>query len=154
MAGEDGIGCRRETTSIPRSDSSAIGLFQAIDKTQVIFAGRGPNRTQPLIMKRSILIEVYRSAHQMIENNFYLTHRTIRHSSPRMTHTINKLRNYIEGPEQRPHIFTAGRSVNYEIPDHVSDGLALLMEDTDLCAIADGDEGRAGTATGDDLGIN
>lgn len=130
--------------------------MRAEKTTQVIFSGRGPNRTQPLIMKRSILIEVYRSAHQMIENNFYLTHRTIRHSSPKMTTTLSRLRSYIEGPEQSPHQYKAGRSDNHEIPDYVGDGFALLMQDGNLGAVTnEGEsEGIAATATGDDIGVN
>jgi hypothetical protein len=76
--------------------------------TKVIFAGYGSNRTQQLIMSRSILIEVYRSAHQIIENNFYLTHRTIRHSSPKMTRTLAHLSGYIADTNRNPHIFTSG----------------------------------------------
>jgi hypothetical protein len=60
---------------------------------KVVFGGYGSNHTQCLVMKRSILIEVYRSAHQIIENNFYLTHRTVRNSSPKMTHTLARLGN-------------------------------------------------------------
>lgn len=99
------------------------------------------------------MIEVYQSAHQMIKNNFYLTHRTIRHSSPKMTGTITKLRKYIESPEQNPHVYTVGRSVLYQIPDHISNGFALLTEDTDLCAIIDGGDGIE-RPTGEDLGVN
>lgn len=122
---------------------------------QVIFAGKASNRTQALIMKRSVLIEVYRLAHQMIENNFYLTHRTIRHSSPRMNCTLAKLAAYIEGADRNPHVFTRGRAVKYEIPDYVSEGFARLTEDADLCAVSDMSEGTSiGRATGEDLGVN
>lgn len=121
---------------------------------QVIFAGQGPNRTHQLIMKRAILIEVYRSAHRMIENNFYLTHRTIRHSSPKMLRTISRLRSYIEEPSRNPHTRIRGRSAKYEIPDHISEGFGLLHEDADLCAVADGLEKDVNRATADDIGVN
>lgn len=109
-------------------------------------------------MKRSILIEVYRSAHQMIENNFYLTHRTIRHTSPKMLATITRLRKYIEGPEQSPHQFRAGRTQKHKIPNHVGSGFTLLMQDTNLGALNSGgdevSEGGGMMATGDDIGVN
>lgn len=121
---------------------------------QVIFSGRGPNRTQALIMKRSILIEVYRSAHQVIENNFYLSHRTIRHSSPKMRRTIAKLQSYIEDPTRSPHIFTPGRTVAHQIPDCVSDGFALLTQSTDIGTADDVDSDKAAAVTGEDLGVS
>lgn len=55
-----------------------------------------------------------------------------------MTATILRLRKYIEGPKQDPHVYKAGRAVNHEIPDFISDGFVLLMQDTDLCVVADG----------------
>ena len=72
-----------------------------------------------------------------------------------MTRTMAKLRGFIEGPKQSPHIYTSEWSAKYEIPDHVSDGFVLLTEDADLCAIAPGDEEtRGGGATSKDLGVN
>jgi hypothetical protein len=105
-------------------------------------------------MKRSILIEVYRSAHQIIENNFYLTHRTVRHSSPKMTRTLARLGEYIEKSSQNPHIFTAGRLVDYEVVDRISDGFALLGEDSDLCKDTGGEAAGAEATTREDIGVN
>jgi hypothetical protein len=105
-------------------------------------------------MKRSVLIEVYQSAHQMIENNFYLTHRTVRHSSPKMLHTIARLRSYIEDPSRNPHGHINGRSVKYEIPDYITNGFSLLSEDANLCAGAEGGETDGDRITGDDIGVN
>ena len=104
-------------------------------------------------MKRSILIEVYRSAHQIIENNFYLTHRTVRHSSPKMTHTLARLGEYIKRSSHNPHIFTAGRSIDYEVVDRITKGFALLGEDADLCKDTGGEAGAEAT-TGEDIGVN
>ncbi|KAJ3841791.1 hypothetical protein F5878DRAFT_519481, partial [Lentinula raphanica] len=56
-----------------------------------IFGGKGPNHTHQLIFKRSILLEIYRAMQETIESNFALTHRTIRHSKPRMTNTLRNL---------------------------------------------------------------
>ena len=44
--------------------------------------------------------------------------------------------------------------MKYEIPDDVSNGFALMMEDTDLCAVGEGEECRMERATGDNLGVN
>jgi hypothetical protein len=153
MGGMVGTGFKSATISTQRYDSINGAVHKPM--LQVIFAGQCSNHTQTLIMKRSILIEVYRSAHQMIENNFYLTHRTINHSSPKMLRTMNKLRAYIESSERNPHVYTKGRSVHHEIPDYVSNGFALLTEDADLCAIAEGNDksGGAGVSS-DDIGVN
>ena len=121
---------------------------------KVVFGGYGSNRTQRLVMKRSILIEVYRSAHQIIENNFYLTHRTVRHSSPKMTRTLARLGEYIEKIGSNPHVFTAGRSIGYEVPDRITEGFALLGEDADLCKDTGREAAGAEATTGEDIGVN
>jgi hypothetical protein len=121
--------------------------------TKVIFAGYGSNRTQQLVMSRSILIEVYRSAHQLIENNFYLTHRTIRHSSPKMTRTLTHLSGYIADTNRNPHNFTSGRTARHQVTDLVTTGFAMLSEDADLCG---GEASVEDTAviTASDIGVN
>ncbi|KAF9030736.1 hypothetical protein BDZ89DRAFT_902604, partial [Hymenopellis radicata] len=75
--------------------------------TKVIFAGKGVNRTKKLVLKRSVLLEVYRSMQSTIENNFHLTHRTVRHSKPSMTRTLRRLGTEVAPLE--PHIVNAGR---------------------------------------------
>jgi hypothetical protein len=108
-------------------------------------------------MSRSILIEVYRSAHQIIENNFYLTHRTIRHSSPKMTRTLEHLSRYIADTKHNPHIFTSGRTTRHQVTDLVTTGFAMLSEDAELCrddASAEDTGTGTGVTTGDDIGIN
>jgi hypothetical protein len=106
-------------------------------------------------MSRSILIEVYRSAHQIIENNFYLTHRTIRHSSPKMTRTLDHLSVYIADNERNPHIFTSGRKTRHQVTDLVTAGFSMLSEDADLCrGDASTEDTGTGETTGDDIGIN
>ncbi|KAF8228482.1 hypothetical protein L208DRAFT_1424421 [Tricholoma matsutake] len=115
--------------------------------TKVIFAGYGSNHTQQLIMSRSILIKVHQSAHQIIENNFYLTHHTIRHSSPKMTRTLGHLSGYIADTNRNPHIFM--------ITDLVTMGFAMLSEDADLCGgdVSIEDTGTV-VITASDIGIN
>ncbi|PBL00004.1 hypothetical protein ARMGADRAFT_864452, partial [Armillaria gallica] len=60
--------------------------------TKVVFAGHGPNRMKELVFKRSVLLQVYWSMQQTIEENFYLTCRTVWHSKPKITKTLQHLR--------------------------------------------------------------
>ena len=55
---------------------------------------------------------------------------TVRHSSLKMTCTLAQLGEYIEKMSSNPHIFTAGHSVDYEVPDQITKGFTLLGEDT------------------------
>ncbi|KAJ7589756.1 hypothetical protein C8J56DRAFT_1047909 [Mycena floridula] len=75
--------------------------------TKELNAEEGVNRTKELVIKRSILLEVYRSVHEIIENNFYLTHRTVRHTHPSMTSTLQKIGEYIQNSD--PHTFHPAR---------------------------------------------
>ncbi|KAK0455372.1 uncharacterized protein EV420DRAFT_1227310, partial [Desarmillaria tabescens] len=63
--------------------------------TKVVFAGQGLNRMKELVFKRSILLQVYRSMQQTIEENFYLTRHTVQHSKPKMTKTLQHLRDQL-----------------------------------------------------------
>ena len=111
---------------------------------QVIFAGKNSNRTMKLVFKRSILIEIYRSAHRIIENNFYLTNRTLRHTSPKMTTTLNKLAAHIRKPENNPHVFMKGRTAKHTIPDVVNEGFAKILQNSDLGTILEGQDDEEG----------
>jgi len=72
-----------------------------------------------------------------------------------MTRTINRLRNYIENEARSPHVHANGRSADYEVPDHVSEGFALMAEDADLCAVSDIAEGdRQSPTTSEDVGVS
>jgi hypothetical protein len=90
-----------------------------------------------LVFKRSVLIEVYRSAHRIIENNFYLTDRTLRHTNPTMVATLQKLAAHILKPENSPHVFTKGRTSKHEVTDAVNEGFMQICESTDLFTIQD-----------------
>ncbi|KAF8900800.1 hypothetical protein CPB85DRAFT_1193261, partial [Mucidula mucida] len=73
----------------------------------VIFAGKGVNRTKKLVLKRSVLLQVYRSMQKTIKENFHLTHRTVHHLKPKMTKTLRRREEEIA--ELDAHVFTAGR---------------------------------------------
>lgn len=106
-----------------------------------------------LVFKRSVLIEVYRSVHHIIENNFYLTNRTLRHSQPKMLATLRKLSTYIQ--EKTPHTYMKGRTAKYEVQDVVNEGFAKIFESADLIKINDEDVGvHEVQATGVDIGVS
>lgn len=75
-----------------------------------------------------------------------------------MLPTITQLQKYIEGSDQSPNQFKAGRTQKHEIPDHVGHSFALLMQDSNLGTVnSEGDEESEGgvtTATGDNIGVN
>ena len=132
---------------------------------QVIFAGSGPNRTKKLIMKRSLLLEVYRSMQRSVEDNFYLTHRTVRHSKPKMTKTLRRLGEYIAGLDG--HVFQAGRETSmdhssreWHLQDSVTEGFALLAMKESLFSIGsdegsrEDEEGVISAVTGVDIGVD
>ena len=71
-----------------------------------------------------------------------------------MTRTLARLGSYIESTARNPHVFTAGRSVDYEVVDQVTEGFGLLQTDTDLCKDAGPEPARADITTGADIGVN
>ena len=72
-----------------------------------------------------------------------------------MTHTINRLRNYIENDAQSPHVRTNGHPADYEVPDHVNNGFPLMAEDADFCAVSNIAEGdRQGPTTSEEVGVS
>ena len=71
-----------------------------------------------------------------------------------MTCTLAQLGEYIEKMSSNPHIFTAGHSVDYEVPDWITKGFALLGEYVDLCKDTGGEVAGAEATTGEDIGVN
>ncbi|KAK1227567.1 hypothetical protein PQX77_009427 [Marasmius sp. AFHP31] len=136
--------------------------------TKVVFAGEGVNRTKALVMKRSPLLGVYRSLQSTIEESFYLTHRTVRHSNPDMTKTIQKLRVHLAA--LKAHTFQADRTTSIKdssrkwvVMDAVTKGFEKLQSRKDLYgtggtnANSEDNEGteeddEIGEITGDDIG--
>jgi hypothetical protein len=92
--------------------------------TQVIHAGTGPNQTIDYICKQSSLIEVFRSCHVIVEGAFQLTHRTLKHTSPDMTATIERLHAYMQSSGLCE--FRRGRVVEREITDQIFKGLQVI----------------------------
>lgn len=95
-----------------------------------------------------------------IEHNFHLTHRTVRHSKPKMTNTLRRLGGYTRGLEGQT--FKAGRTSSimgsarqWEIQDAVHEGLKALVQKktlyTDMQATSEDREAVA--ISGDDIGV-
>ncbi len=143
--------------------------FQAMDwlqelnnlYTKVIFAGQSPNRTKELVFKHSVLLEVYCSMQQTIEENFYLTRHTVRHSKPKMTKTLQRLRDQLAMLAWFE--FKAGRSTStpttgrsWVVHDAINEGFGVLVRKKTLYSIGDNSTeqaGEAGQVTGEDLGV-
>ena len=56
-----------------------------------MYAGSGQTHTLQLMLKQSPLIEIFRSVHVLIEENFHMLHRSVRHARPDTTMTIKIL---------------------------------------------------------------
>lgn len=71
-----------------------------------------------------------------------------------MGRTLAKLQAHIKNPRQNPHVFTAGRTVNYQVPDCVSDGFVMLTQSADLGRVDDIDNETIPVVTGEDIGVS
>lgn len=91
---------------------------------QVIFAGSGPNRTIDHICQQSPLIEVFRSCHVIVESAFQLTHRTLKHTPPDMSTTIERLRLHMQSTSCCE--FRKGRVVEREVMDYIMKGMQAV----------------------------
>ncbi|KAF9549258.1 hypothetical protein CPC08DRAFT_794174 [Agrocybe pediades] len=89
--------------------------------TKVIYGGEGSARTLKHILDESILIELFRDCHVTIENDFHLTHRTIKHHPPNMTKTLHRMAHHFESGN--PHTYTAGRKADYNVRDMIAVGM-------------------------------
>jgi hypothetical protein len=87
------------------------------------------------MIKQSPLIEVFRVAHQIVEDWLHLKHRTKRHTPRDMHKTIEKLVRYMA--EGNAHVFWAGQhKVYYQIPDQRREGWLRLPGPTAFCTIS------------------
>ncbi len=93
-----------------------------------IYGGGGSNHTLARILEESILIEMYRNCHVMVENAFHLEHRTTKHSPSDMTRTLQKLAGEIQ--QSHTHIFTPGRTAKYSVLDNIEIGVDGLQWQT------------------------
>jgi len=79
--------------------SGKVDGFRALDwlqelnnlYTKVMYAGSGKVRTLPLVIKQSPLIEIFRSIHVLIQDNFHMLHHSMCHVPPNLTITTKVL---------------------------------------------------------------
>ncbi|XP_006463783.1 hypothetical protein AGABI2DRAFT_74833 [Agaricus bisporus var. bisporus H97] len=94
-----------------------------------IFGGSGSNHTVDRMIAASPLIEVYKDIRGQFEQMFCLTHRTSRHSPPKMKVTFAKLQRYME--KQQANEFIMGRNAEHVLMDTIQVGMTKLMITTE-----------------------
>lgn len=95
--------------------------------TKVIYGGSTSNKGLELIMQRSPLIDIFRQTHTIIENNFCISPRTMRHAKPNLKPVIQRLVTHIK--RHRPHekIWRRQGETEYAVPDQLKLGHNLQM---------------------------
>ncbi|EKM77433.1 hypothetical protein AGABI1DRAFT_130514 [Agaricus bisporus var. burnettii JB137-S8] len=91
-----------------------------------IFGGLGSNHTVDRMVEASPLIEVYKDVRIQFEQMFCLTHKTSRHSPPKMKLTFRKLQKYME--KYDTNIFIPGRETQNSLIDTNEIGTTKLMK--------------------------
>ncbi len=76
------------------------------------------------ICKQSLLIEVFRSPHVIVETASQLTYCTLENAPPGMTAMIEKLRAYMQSTGLCE--FCRGRAVEREVTDNILKGLQVI----------------------------
>jgi hypothetical protein len=89
-----------------------------------IFGGLGSNHTVDRMIQASPLIEVYKDVRQQFEHMFHLTHKTSRHSPPKMKITFDRLRRYME--KSQANEFIPGRDAQHNLIDTLQIGITKL----------------------------
>ncbi|KAI0267690.1 hypothetical protein BC834DRAFT_1040462 [Gloeopeniophorella convolvens] len=108
--------------------------------TKVVFSGSGQTQTLNLVIKQSPLIEVFRSVHTVIQDNFGLLHRSTRHAPKNLSRTIEILCSNLN--KNRAHCNDESRK-DAKIPkvnDHMQIGITRMHEATEMSGGADEDE--------------
>lgn len=102
------------------------------------------------IIKESPLIQIYRDCHVNIEENFVLTRRTVNHTAPDMTKTLQALGDYLQN--HSPFNHQPQRRSSYVIPNMISKGVELLMTREDKSRDEEVEMDEMGP-DGDDLAV-
>ncbi|KAF9488889.1 hypothetical protein BDN71DRAFT_1402611 [Pleurotus eryngii] len=116
--------------------TGTVNSFRAIDWlvellnlfTKVIYGSSGSSRTFDLILKQSPLISIFRWIMTIVQDNFHLLHRSVRHAPADLTKTLQFLRERLE--HHRAYEQVPGRTA-YQLKDHFREGMQVLqMEKT------------------------
>ncbi|KAF8971524.1 hypothetical protein BDZ97DRAFT_1786939 [Flammula alnicola] len=92
--------------------------------TKVTYGSSGSARTFEWILKQSPLIEVFRHIHKIIEENFHLMHRSVRHAPPNIQNTLNVLCDLLE--QHGAHELNEKRT-SCKLTDHFRDGMRVFQ---------------------------
>jgi len=90
-----------------------------------VYSGKGPNHTISHVLAQSGIIELYRSCHENVEDNFNISQCTVKHADVIMDADITVLRDNIA--QQRVHTFIAGREAA-AVTDQLEHGIDLLQK--------------------------
>lgn len=93
------------------------------NSSQAVYSGSGPNKTIDHITEQSGIIELYRSCHENIEDNFEISSRTVRHAAANMEVDIVRLASelrYDDGGAGAYHGVVA-------VEDQLAEGYSLLQ---------------------------
>ncbi|KAI5822356.1 hypothetical protein K523DRAFT_288205 [Schizophyllum commune Tattone D] len=110
------------------------GKFRALDwvqeeknlHTKIIHGGSNSNYTQEHVIKESVLIDLYRSCHEDMDQNFNLTSLTTAHAPANLDISMRVASDSLK--TSRPHDRQPGRRSNFHIPDMLDLGMAKLWE--------------------------
>lgn len=90
--------------------------------TKVVYGGSGSNYTVNRIIKESVLIQLYRDCKSIIEHEYILTPKTMKHGDPNLTQTfaaLSRLARMESILQKNPE----GRLSNFPIPNHFGLGM-------------------------------
>ncbi|KAG1748997.1 uncharacterized protein EDB91DRAFT_1235536 [Suillus paluster] len=78
-----------------------------------------------LVEQNNLYTKVFHNCHIIVENTFYLKNRTIQHTHPDMTATIEKLRSYIQSTLS---YISQSRSTKQVIEDQIAVEMKLIQQ--------------------------
>ncbi|KAM6503721.1 hypothetical protein JOM56_000664 [Amanita muscaria] len=124
--------CRAIRYNILINPTGKPAKFRAVDwlvelhnlDSKVNHGGQGSNYTVKRIIEESSLIGTYKSAQEVVAQNFALPKASVLHAEPNMEKTLKDLGAYIA--EWASHIFTAGRKAVYCVPNMLDKGHGMM----------------------------
>ncbi|KAI0258559.1 hypothetical protein BC834DRAFT_835342 [Gloeopeniophorella convolvens] len=123
--------------------------------TKVVYSGTGSSSTLTLVIKQSPLIQIFRSAHTVIQDNFALLHRSTRHAPQDLTNTLDILCKSLE--KHHAHSIDNSRHGEgiYKVNDYIQMGMLRMLQGPLVEAIGEnaggGDDNDEETALLDDI---
>lgn len=113
-----------------------------------MYGSSGSARTFELILKQSPLIELFRRVHGVIQDNFHLLHRSVRHAPPDIRKTLDVLCELLE--KYKAHEFKPGRTA-CKLKDHFRDGMVILQTEKGTTSQVDEDNDTSIEIQAEDL---